>query len=181
LNRLYTTYVDDILIVHNDSNTDVDKLLDFFNNAIPTMTFSIEKELDNSINFLDITIHMSVENFSFSIYRKPTTTGTIIPNDSCHPQEQKHAAILYMLDRMNNYQLNKSSKEQECNTIKQILYNNKYDPSTLNISRNKHTEKQEKNVNVCCVKLVQFSKFVTGTQRDGNNPIQVNQLHVSTL
>ena len=27
--------------------------------------------------------------------------------------------------------------------------------------------------NVCCVKTVQFNKFVTCTQRDGNNQIQV--------
>ena len=116
----------------------------FFNNATPTMTFSIEKELDNSINFLDITIHKSIENFSFSIYRKPTTTDTTISTDSCHPHEYKHI-IHYTLNRMNSYQLNKPSKEQEHNTIKQIMCNNKYGPSTLNIKRTKHTEKQEKN------------------------------------
>ena len=90
-NKLYTTllqnsilgyfrYVDDILIVYNDSKTDIDKLLDLFNNAMPTMMFSIEKESNNSINFLDITIHRNTENFSFSIYRKPTTTDIIIPS-----------------------------------------------------------------------------------------------------
>ena len=30
---------------------------------------------------------------------------------------------------------------------------------------------------VCCVKMVQFSKFVTCTQRDGNNQIQ--EIHVA--
>jgi len=29
---------------------------------------------------------------------------------------------------------------------------------------------------VCCVKTVQFSKFVTCTQRDGNNPIQIMKI-----
>ena len=50
-----------------------------------------------------------------------------------------------MLNRMNNYQLNKSSKEQEYATIKQIMYNNKYDPSILNNNKNKRTEKRGKN------------------------------------
>jgi len=90
------------LVVYNDSKTDTDEVLDYFNNKIPAMTFSIEKEIDNSINFLDITVHKSTENFSFSIYRKPTTTDTIIPNDSCHPPEHKHAAIHYMYNRMNS-------------------------------------------------------------------------------
>jgi hypothetical protein len=102
----YFRYVDDVLIVYNDSNTDIDKLLAHFNNAIPTMTFSIEKESNNNINFLGITVHRNTENFSFSIYRKPTTTDIIIPNDSCHPSEHKDAAIWYMLNRMKNYQLN---------------------------------------------------------------------------
>jgi hypothetical protein len=37
-----------------------------------------------------------------------------------------------MLNRMNIYQLSKAAKEQEYNTIRQIIYNNKYNPSTLN-------------------------------------------------
>jgi hypothetical protein len=45
---------------------------------------------------------------------------------------------------MNKHQLSKSSKEQEYNTIRQIMYNNKYNPSTLNISKAKRTGKQEK-------------------------------------
>ena len=32
---------------------------------------------------------------------------------------------------------------------------------------------------VCCVKMVQFNKFVTCAQRDGNNPIQI--LDIRTL
>jgi len=171
----YFRYVDDIVIVYNDSNTGVDKLLDYFNNEIPTMTFSIEKVLDNSINFLDITIRKSIENVSFSIYRKPTTTDTIIPNDSCHPQEHKHAAIHYMLNRMNSYQLNKSSKEQEYNTIKQIMYNNKCEPSTLNINITKHTEKQEKNDTQKWAKFMHIgkeTKFITKLFK--NSPVKIS-------
>jgi len=64
----YFRYVDDILIVYKDFITDIDKLLDSFNNAIPTMTFSMEKETGNSTSFLDITVQQSIENVSFSIY-----------------------------------------------------------------------------------------------------------------
>jgi len=60
----YFRYIDDFLIVYNESSTNIDTLLDCFNSAIPAMTFPIEKELDNSINFLDITIHKKAENFS---------------------------------------------------------------------------------------------------------------------
>ena len=140
----YFRYVDDILIVYNDHSTDTDKLLELFNNALPTMSFSIEKESDDSINFLDITIKKIAGNFSFSLLRKPATTDTIIPNDSNHPRGQRHAAIHYILNRIDSYLLSRDAKEQERNTIKQILHNNKYDPSIINGTRGKHMEKQRK-------------------------------------
>jgi len=61
----------------------------------------MEKEIDNKINFLDVTIQKENKNLSFNIYRKPTTTDTIVPNDSYHLQEHKHAAIRYLTNRMN--------------------------------------------------------------------------------
>jgi hypothetical protein len=57
---------------------------------------------------------------------------TIIPNDSCHPQEHKLEAIRYLINRTETYNLNVNNKVKEANTIKQILYNNKYDPPLLN-------------------------------------------------
>jgi hypothetical protein len=45
----------------------------------------MEEETDNSINFLDITIKKVNNTFTTDIYRKPTTTDSIIPRDSCHP------------------------------------------------------------------------------------------------
>jgi len=140
----YFSYVDDILIVYNEKETDIHLVLEQFNNTITTMKFSIEKEMNNSINFLDITIHKNHGNISFSAYRKPTTTDMIIPKDSCHPQEHKQAAIGYLLTRMNNYHLERTAEEHEYNTVKQILRNNKYNPPGIDIIVNKHTEEREK-------------------------------------
>jgi hypothetical protein len=57
------------------------------------MHFTIEEEVDNRINFLDITITKVDHKISFNTYRKPTATGIIILNDSCHPPEQKLATV----------------------------------------------------------------------------------------
>ena len=40
---------------------------------------------------------------SVSIYRKTTATDVIIPKYSCHPPEHKHAAVRYLLNRMNTF------------------------------------------------------------------------------
>jgi hypothetical protein len=95
------------------------------------MKFTMENKIDNTINFLDIMINEEPDKLAFSIYRKPTTTDSIIPKDSCHPPEHKHAAIRYLTNRMNTYRLNAANKETEKSVIKHILHNNKYDVSVL--------------------------------------------------
>jgi hypothetical protein len=41
------------------------------------MKFTMENEIDNTNNFLDITIQKGIENLSFDIYRKPITTDIL--------------------------------------------------------------------------------------------------------
>lgn len=52
----YFQYVDDILNVQNKTTTNIFDVFNIFNNLMPTMKFTIEEEIDNKINFLDITI-----------------------------------------------------------------------------------------------------------------------------
>ena len=68
---------------------------------------------------------------SHDIYRKPTTTDTIIPTDSCHPLEQKMATIRYFADRINTYELSEDKKQTEIDTVKYMLRTNSYDVSLL--------------------------------------------------
>ena len=77
----------------------------------------MEEETNNNINFLDVAIRKENNTLTFNVYRKPTTTDSIIPRDSCHPQEHKHAAIRHLINRMNIYNLNAANKEGETNII----------------------------------------------------------------
>jgi hypothetical protein len=61
----------------------------------------MEKE-SHSSNFLDL-IHRREKELEFEIYRKPTQTDIIIPNDSCHPHEYKISNINYVINRLNTY------------------------------------------------------------------------------
>ena len=80
----YFRYVYDILIIYKEDHTDIHHVLDLFNNASPTLSFTMETENNNSIDFLDITIYKS-NGLAFRIYRKPTATDHIIPHESNHP------------------------------------------------------------------------------------------------
>jgi hypothetical protein len=134
--------VDDLLIVYNVNKTDTGDLLNCFNNLTTKLNFTIQKETRGSINFLDITIHREKNNFSVDIYRKPTYTDSIIPSDSCHPTEHKYAAIRYLHNRMNTYQLFRDEMEKENKIIQDILHNNRYNAYTLK------STSSSKNMNV---------------------------------
>ena len=76
--------------------------------------------MNNKIKFLDVTIMKEQGKFAFNMHRKPTTTDPIIPNDSCHIHEHKHAALTYLTNRMTRCKLNAVNKEKENNMIKHI-------------------------------------------------------------
>jgi hypothetical protein len=105
-------------------------MLDDFNNLVPTVKFTLEEEQNSKINFLDITITKNHNGLAFEIYRKPTASDIIIPNDSCHPTEHKTAAIRYHCNRMKTYKLTSENRKKERDNIRHILLNNKYNNST---------------------------------------------------
>jgi hypothetical protein len=142
----YHRYVDDILLIYNEDITNINNTLEQFNQIHPNIQFTIEKEKNNTINYLDISITKSQNKFTFDIYRKPTTTDLIIHNESCHPREHKHTAIKYLTDRMNTYPISPNKKHREQQNINTILKNNKYPQYTHtknnnNNNRNTNTER----------------------------------------
>jgi hypothetical protein len=67
-------------------------------------------ELHNSINCLNLSVHLRENELQFAIYRKPTQ---IIPNDSCHLHENKIPCISYLVNRLKTYPISKEAKEKE--------------------------------------------------------------------
>jgi hypothetical protein len=119
----YYRYVDDILIIYNGDHTNIEDTLNEFNSIHPNIQYTMERQTNNILNYLDITIENSNNAFTFSIDRKPITTDLIIHNDSCHPTEHKYAAIRYLVSRMNTYSISTESKHNESQLIKTILHN----------------------------------------------------------
>jgi hypothetical protein len=103
--------------------------LDQFYNLAPELKFTIEKEVECKINFLDITISRDLEQLSIDVYRKRTYSDIIIPKDSCHPNEHKLATVQYLYNRMNMHKLSSENLCKENNTIQQVLHNNGFETS----------------------------------------------------
>jgi len=82
------------------------------------MALSLEREQEHKLNFLNLTITKATNKITSDIYRKPTTSNTIIPNDSYYPLEHKLAAIRYFASRINTFDLDHVKKETETDTVK---------------------------------------------------------------
>jgi len=135
--------VDDILIIYSENITDVSQVLRSFNDITPSLTFTLEQEKENKLNFLDISVIKATDKISFNIYRKETTSDIIIPNDSCHPTEQKLAAIRCFANRINTYSVDHTKKQTETNIVKQTVNSNKFDTSILNRFNGEKTKREK--------------------------------------
>jgi hypothetical protein len=103
----------------------------------------------------------------------------MIPYESCHPMEHKIAAIRYLINRMNTYNLKADNKEKERN-IKHILQKNKYDISTMSIPPKTQGNKVQNGS-----KWIKFTyigketKFITKLLK--NSPVNISYTTHNTI
>lgn len=115
---LWYRYVDDIFCVVNARS--LKNLEDFLNSQHPSIKFTVEKEVNGKISFLDLCIRQTTERgLEFSIYRKPTHTDRYITSDSHHHDSHKAAAFHSMIYRLLNIPMN----ESDYNIEKEYIYN----------------------------------------------------------
>ena len=139
----YFRHVDDTLLVHKEHKTNIHMMLNECNELCLSMKFTLQREQSKIINFLDITVTKNQKGLSFEIYRKPTSTDMIIPNDWCHPKERKRAAVRYYYNRMETYRLTPENRQKERDTIRQIMTNNNYVASSLDKLNNKRKRQKQ--------------------------------------
>jgi hypothetical protein len=100
----YWRYVD-ILIAFDPDHSSLQAITYDFSNLHPNLQFTAEPKQDNTLNYLDISLHKTPTGLNTSIYRKPTFTDTIIPYTSNHPAQHKYAAVRYLYNRLHTYDL----------------------------------------------------------------------------
>ena len=89
---LWLRYVNDkfILWLHQE---DVQTLVDYENSIRPAIQFTIEKEQDNRLSFLDVLIIHTEQGFRLSVYQKPTFTRWYLNINSYHPYNVKKIGL----------------------------------------------------------------------------------------
>jgi len=70
----YKRYVDGILIIFDQNRTDGKTILTQMNNIDKHLEFKLLEEENNTINYLDLSIHRNTNSIDLGICRKPTHT-----------------------------------------------------------------------------------------------------------
>ena len=91
---LIKRYIDDILIIYDNSQKDVDNLIDNFKKAYEPLELNI-KTSTSEIEFLDILIKINhlKKSLDTSVYHKPIGRSQLIPHNSNHPKHMLYNII----------------------------------------------------------------------------------------
>ena len=125
--KLFTRYMDDIL--RDIKGDEIDNKLAEINNLHPNLTFTIEKENDGKLPFLDMQLMNQAGVLSSTWYSKPTDTGLILNYHSLAPKRYKRSVVSGFVHRIyracSRWQLFHSSLRK----AKAILEHNQYPPT----------------------------------------------------
>ena len=100
-NFYWFRYVDDSFGIW-DSHFNIDDTLHQLNNLVPTIKFTLEKEDNGCLNFLDTCVVRDGTELKFKIYRKQMNNNLIINAHSSHTTTIKQSAIRSMFLRALN-------------------------------------------------------------------------------
>ncbi|CAM4849385.1 unnamed protein product [Rotaria magnacalcarata] len=92
--QVWLRYVDDILCIF-DNKQNIDNVLESINKWHKNISFTREKEIDNTIHFLDVLIirNINTNKYDTTIYKKPTNTNLYLLYESNQPRKYKLGLI----------------------------------------------------------------------------------------
>ena len=97
--KFYLRYVDDILAAF-DKEQDSLNFLNFLNKRHPNIKFTIEKQINHSITFLDVFISgIDNQNLTFQTHHKLTYAGVLLSLKSFTLFSYKISLIKCLIDR----------------------------------------------------------------------------------
>ena len=80
----WARFVDDVFVIFDISKCNIEKFLKTINKKFPTIKFTLEREVDGKIPFLDLLISRNNGKLEYDIYRKKTNTSQFIHASSNH-------------------------------------------------------------------------------------------------
>ena len=125
--KLYYRYMDDI--VREVRTEDIDSKLDEINSYHPSLKFTLEKETDNSLPFLDMQIIRKNCKLTSTWYTKPTDTGLIMNYHAFAPEKYKRSVVSGFVHRIYRSCSSWENFHTSLDRAKKILNQNQYPES----------------------------------------------------
>ena len=116
-------------------------LLSLLNSLYESINFTIEREQDEKIPFLDLLLKRNNNKVEVSVYRKPTSTVRYIPQSSYTSFQHKMAAFNSMTYKLCRLPLNVVDYMAELKNIKRIDKINGYKSSKIDELVRKHSKR----------------------------------------
>ncbi len=118
-------FVDDIISAV--SRNDIDILLQHLNSIEPSIQFTVERETNGHLAFLDLNVYRTIEGkLETAVYRKPTHTDKYLSYNSHHPVSHKKSVAKTLLQRAEHLPSNSDSQANEREYVLNILRENNY-------------------------------------------------------
>ena len=123
--RLFLRYADDCLAVFQNE-VEAEEFLLRINSCHPALQFTIEKEEDKKINFLDMTVYHKDNVLRTKWYVKPTNTLLYTHQSSVSPTSYKKNAIRALYVRSQKLTTDNEEKFKAKQLVKNIFLKNGY-------------------------------------------------------
>ena len=137
LPRMWVRYVDDTFVLWPHKEDELDTFHQHLNSQHPSIQFTMEKESEGKISFLDVQIERKEGKLSTRVYRKITHTDRYINYASHHHPKTKTGVIACLRNRAEKV-CDQQSLESELSHLKKTFRANGYPPSL--ISQGLHRE-----------------------------------------
>ena len=139
---VWKRYVDDTWVLLPRDK--VREFYSFINTVEPSIKFTMEKEVDGSIAFLDVLIQRTNNGRpDFSVYRKPTHTGKYLDFTSYHPPCHKRSVVRSLMDRASSHTSNALEMQKEQRKVRSDLLRNGYPFGFIEKKTKKNSNTQE--------------------------------------
>ena len=122
--------VDDVISAV--SQDEIVVLLQHLNSIEPSIQFTVERETDGKLPFLDTYVQRTTDGkLETVVHRKPTHTDKYLSFNSHHLRSHKRSVVTTLFQRAENLTLNNDARENECQYVTNILKENNYPRSFL--------------------------------------------------
>jgi hypothetical protein len=128
--KTWRRYVDDVFATL-DSEDQAEKVLAFLNHQHPNIRFTVEREENGRLPFLDTCVVRRVGKYITTIYRKKTFTGVYLNWTSMTAKSYKIGLIRCLAERIWKICEENDDRMAELEKLKLILARNEYPPDVI--------------------------------------------------